>query len=78
MDKKIDIDRAHQVARAVKDFYRLSQLPAGFANHSGDAVDYLCSKNARQKKDLQARSRLIAQGLKFAHSQTARESIESC
>ena len=75
-DKKIDIDGAHQVARAVKDFSRLSQLPAGFTNHPGDAVAYLCWKNARQKKDLQARSRLIAQGLKFAHSQTARESIE--
>ena len=75
-DKKLDIDGAHQVARAVKDFSRLSQLPAGFANHPGDAVAYLCWKNARQKKDLQERSRLIAQGLKFAHSQTAREKIE--
>ncbi|MGK7952776.1 MAG: RuBisCO accumulation factor 1 [Xenococcaceae cyanobacterium] len=75
-DKKLDIDGAHQVARAVKDFSRLSQLPAGFTRHPGDAVAYLCWKNARQKKDLQERSRLIAQGLKFAHSQTARESIE--
>ena len=62
-DKKLDIDGAHQVARAVKDFSRLSQLPAGFANHPGDAVAYLCWKNARQRKDLQERSRLIAQGL---------------
>ena len=75
-DKKIDVDGAHQVARAVKDFSRLSQLPVGFVNHPGDAVAYLCWKNARQRKDLQERSRLIAQGLKFAHSQTARESIE--
>lgn len=75
-DKKLDIDGAHQVARAVKDFSRLSQLPPGFTRHPGDAVAYLCWKNARQKKDLQERSRLIAQGLKFAHSQTARESIE--
>ena len=74
--KKLDVDGAHQVARAMKDFAHLSQLPAGFANHPGDAVAYLCWKNARQKKDLQARSRLIAQGLKFAHSQTAREKIE--
>lgn len=75
-DKKLDVDGAHQVARAVKDFSSLSQLPLGFANHPGDAVAYLCWKNARQKKDLQDRSRIIAQGLKFAHSQTARESIE--
>ncbi len=75
-EKKLDVDGAHQVARAVKDFSRLSQLPPGFTNHPGDAVAYLCWKNARQKKDLQARSRSIAQGLKFAHSQTAREKIE--
>ena len=75
-DKKLDVDGAHQVARAVKDFSRLSQLPPGFTNHPGDAVAYLCWKNARQKKDLQERSRLIAQGLKFAHSPTAREKIE--
>ena len=75
-EKKIDVDGAHQVARAVKDFSRLSQLPSGFANHPGDAVAYLCWKNARQRKDLQERSRLIAQGLKFAYSQTAREQIE--
>lgn len=76
-EKKLDVDGAHQVARAVKDFSRLSQLPPGFTKHPGDAVAYLCWKNARQKKDLQARSRLIAQGLKFAHSQTAREKIET-
>ena len=75
-DKKIDVDGAHQVARAAKDFSRLSQLPPGFTNHPGDAVAYLCWKNARQKKDLQDRSRLIAQGLKFAHSPKAREKIE--
>lgn len=75
-DKKLDVDGAHQVAKAVKDFSRLSQLPPGFTSHPGDAVAYGCWKNARRKKDLQDRSRLIAQGLKFAHSQTARESIE--
>lgn len=75
-EKKLDIDGAHQVARAIKDFARLSQLPPGFTNHPGDAVAYICWKNARQKKDLQERSRFIAQGLKFAYSQTAREKIE--
>ena len=37
---------------------------------------YMSWKRARRKKDLQERSRLIAQGLKFAHSQTAREALE--
>ncbi|MGK7878185.1 MAG: RuBisCO accumulation factor 1 [Xenococcaceae cyanobacterium] len=76
LEKKLDLDGAHAVARAIKDFSRLSRLPEGFSNHPGDAVAYQCWKWARGKKDIQERSRLIAQGLKFAHSQTAREQIE--
>ena len=74
--KKLDVDGAREVAKALKEFSRLSQLPTGFSQHPGDAVAYQCWKRARQKKDLQERSRFIAQGLKFAHSQTAREAIE--
>lgn len=74
--KKLDVDGAYEVAKAVKDSSRLSQLPAGFSRNPGDAVAYQCWKLARQKKDLQERSRLIAKGLKYAHSQTAREQIE--
>ncbi len=75
-DKKSDVDEAHEIAKAVQDVSRLSQLPGGFTNHPGDMVAYLCWKRARQKKDLQERSRLIAKGLKFASSQSAREAIE--
>lgn len=75
-EKNLDIDGAHEVAKAVKDVSRLSQLPNEFTNHPGDAVAYLYWKRARQKKDLQERTRLIAQGLKFAHSATARAAIE--
>ena len=75
-DKKSDVDEAHEIAKAVKEVSRLSQLPGGFTNHPGDMVAYLCWKRARQKKDLQERSRLIAKGLKFASSQSAREAIE--
>ncbi|NEO25382.1 MAG: hypothetical protein F6K03_00415 [Kamptonema sp. SIO4C4] len=74
--KQLDVDEAHEVARAIKDFSRYSTPPDGFSRHPGDAVAYQCWKRARAKKDLQARSRLIAQGLKFANTATAREKIE--
>ncbi|WP_036479812.1 RuBisCO accumulation factor 1 [Myxosarcina sp. GI1] len=75
-DKQLDVDEAHQVARVIQDVSRLSQLPEAFTNHPGDWVAYTNWKRARQKKDLQERSRLIAKGLKFAHSPTARAEIE--
>jgi hypothetical protein len=75
-EKKLDIDGAHEIARIVKDVSRMSQLPEGFTKNPGDMVAYSCWKHARQRKDLQERSRLIAKGLKFAHSQSARETIE--
>lgn len=75
-DKRLDIDGAHLVAKAMKDVSRLSQLPEAFTSHPGDWVAYLSWKQAKSQKDLQQRSRLIAQGLKFAHSASAREAIE--
>lgn len=74
--KKLDVDGAHLVARAVREVARISQLPQGFTRHPGDAMAYQCWKGARQKKDLQERSRLIAQGFKFVYSQSAREELE--
>ncbi|MBR8828089.1 MAG: hypothetical protein DSM107014_09350 [Gomphosphaeria aponina SAG 52.96 = DSM 107014] len=75
-EKKLAGDEARDVAKAIKEFSCYAQLPAGFEDHPGDAVAYQCWKLARQKKDLQERSRLIAKGLRFAHSQTARQQIE--
>ncbi|MDJ0589500.1 MAG: hypothetical protein QNJ72_05815 [Pleurocapsa sp. MO_226.B13] len=75
-DKRLNVDGAHLVAKAIKDVSRMSQLPEAFTNHPGDWVAYLSWKRAKAQKDLQHRSRLIAQGLKFAHSATAREAIE--
>jgi Rubisco Assembly chaperone C-terminal domain/Rubisco accumulation factor 1 alpha helical domain/Rubisco accumulation factor 1 helix turn helix domain len=75
-EKKLDIDGAHEVARAIKDFARLSNLPEGFTNHAGDAVAYQCWCRAREKKDLQDKARFISQGLKYAHSDGARGAIE--
>ncbi len=76
VEKGLDLDEARDVAKALKDFSRLSELPAGFTNHPGDAVAYQAWKFARQKSDLQERSRLIARGLRFAHSTAARQQVE--
>jgi hypothetical protein len=77
LEKNLDLDEAHDVAKAVKEFSRFSSLPEGFTNHPGDAIAYQTWKLVRQKSDLQERSRLIAKGLRFAHSAAARKAIET-
>lgn len=76
LEKGLDADDAREAAKAVRDFTRMSKQPEGFTSHPGDAIAYQAWKLARQKSDLQERSRLIARGLKFAHSDTARKQIE--
>ncbi|NDJ16006.1 RuBisCO accumulation factor 1 [Myxacorys almedinensis] len=73
---KLDADEVHEVARALKDFSRFGTPPDEFTTHPGDGVAYQAWKAAKQKTDLQERSRLIARGLKFAHSATARQAVE--
>ena len=73
---KLDSTDSREVAKAMKEFSRLRTLPNGFSNHPGDALAYMYWKLAKQQSDLQARSRLIASGLKFAHSDTARQQVE--
>lgn len=75
LSHNLDADDAHEIAKAVKEFSRI-RPPAGFTNAAGDAVAYQCWKLAREKSDLQERSRLIARGLKLAASPTARQQIE--
>jgi len=74
--KALDSEEAKEVAKAVKEFARLKQKPEGFTEHPGDAIAYQVWRLARQKTDLQERSRLIAKGLRFVHSQSARTAIE--
>lgn len=76
VEKGIDSEGAREIAKAVKETSYLSRLPEGFSDHSGDAVAYQCWKSARQTDDLQERSRLIARGLQFAHTATARQQLE--
>lgn len=77
VDKNLTQPEAHDIAKAIKDFSYLNSLPEGFTETAGDAVAYHYWKLARGKKDLQARSRLIAQGLRYVDSTTAREQIEN-
>ncbi len=74
--RNIDSEGAREVAKAIKDFSKRSTPPEGFTNHPGDAVAYQYWKTAREHNDLQERSRLIARGLMFAHTQAARQQIE--
>jgi hypothetical protein len=76
VSRNLDSEGAREVAKAIKEFSRRSSLPEGFTNHPGDAVAHEYWKVARQQNDLQERSRLIARGLMFAHSQQARQCIE--
>lgn len=73
---KLDSDEAHDLTRTLKDFARVRKPPEAFSNHPGDAVAHQSWVQARQKSDLQERSRLIAKGLKFAHSTSARKELE--
>ncbi len=76
LEKNLDLEEAREAARAVKECSRVKTLPSGFTHHPGDAFAYQIWKQARQKSDLQERSRLIAKGLRFAHSEAARKQIE--
>lgn len=76
LTKNVETDEVREVARAIKEFSRRIKLPDGFSAHAGDAVAYQCWKLARQKADLQERARLIAKGLSFAQSETARQQLE--
>ncbi|MFB2937780.1 RuBisCO accumulation factor 1 [Aerosakkonemataceae cyanobacterium BLCC-F154] len=73
---QLNSEDAKEVAKAIKDFSRLRVPPAGFGNHAGDAMAYHYWRLARQQSDLQERSRLIAKGLRFAHTDAARQQVE--
>lgn len=76
-DRKMDMDDARELAKAMKDFTRISQPSAEFSSHPGDIMAYFAWRAAKQKTDLQARSLLIAKGLQHAQTQTARKQIEA-
>ncbi len=74
-----DSTAAHEFAKAVREYGRRSKPPAGFQPFDqapGDALAHHYWKLARQQSNLQERSRLIASGLRYADSDTARKQLE--
>jgi hypothetical protein len=76
VERGLDFDETREVVKAFKEFTYLKQPPAGFAALPGDALAWQCWRSARQQADLQARSRLIAKGLRFAQTPEARAQLE--
>jgi hypothetical protein len=76
LERNLDMDGARDLAKAMKDFSRISQPPAEFSSHPGDVMAYFAWRSAKQTSDLQARSLLIAKGLRFARTEAARQQIE--
>lgn len=76
VEKGIDSEGARDVAKALKEFDWLSKPPEEFSASASDAVAYHYWKLARQQPDLQIRSRLIAQALRFATNDVSRRQVE--
>ncbi|MEN9227012.1 MAG: RuBisCO accumulation factor 1 [Thermostichus sp. DRC_bins_24] len=76
LSRNLNADDAHEIARAVKNYAQLQQLPEGFTDHPGDAVAYQAWKTARQTRDVQERTRAIGRAFQYVHSDEARRHIE--
>ncbi|MEL7351548.1 MAG: RuBisCO accumulation factor 1 [Cyanobacteria bacterium P01_A01_bin.116] len=72
----LDSDQVKDIVKGLRDFTYSDTPPAGFEKTMGDAAAYHYWRLARQQGDLQARSRLIAQSLRFATSDEARSKVE--
>ncbi len=75
-NRNIDSEGSKEVAKAFKEFSYMKQPPDGFSHHPGDAIAYQYWRYVKQKTDLADKTRLIARGLMFAHTQSARNQIE--
>lgn len=76
LEKNLDVLEAKDVVKAIKEASNVANLPEGFTRHPGDAVVLQVLKASQGKLDPQERTRLIARGLRFAHSDRARAAIE--
>ncbi len=72
----LDSEDMRDLVKPIKEYSYRKETPEGFGDGPGDAIAYHFWKLARQKDDLADRSRLIAQGLRFANSAAARQQIE--
>jgi Rubisco Assembly chaperone C-terminal domain/Rubisco accumulation factor 1 alpha helical domain/Rubisco accumulation factor 1 helix turn helix domain len=76
-DRKMDMDEAREIGKSMKDFSRISQPTAEFSSHPGDIMAYFAWRTAKQKTDFQSRSALIARGLKYVQTDSARKQVEA-
>jgi len=74
---QFDADQTRALAKAYREFQQLRERPSSFTDHPGDALAYQYWRWARERSDLQDRSRLIAQGLQMVHSSEARQQLQS-
>lgn len=72
----LDSEQVKEIVKGLRDFTYSETPPEGFERTMGDAAAYHYWRLARQQSDLQARSRLIAQSLRFVTSASARSKIE--
>ena len=72
----LDSETVRDLVKPIKEYTYRKENPPGFGDGPGDALAFHFWKLARQKDDLQDRSRLIALGLRFAESVEARQHIE--
>lgn len=72
----LDSEQVKEVVKALRDFYYSEAPPPGFEKTMGDGAAYYYWRLARQQSDLQTRSKLIAQALRFATSDSARSKAE--
>jgi Rubisco Assembly chaperone C-terminal domain/Rubisco accumulation factor 1 alpha helical domain/Rubisco accumulation factor 1 helix turn helix domain len=75
-DRNLDSEGSKEVTKAVKEYADLRRLPENFAQHPGDAVAYQYWRYASQQNNLMEKTRLVARGLVFAHSNGARQELE--
>lgn len=72
----LDSEEVRDLVKPIKEYSYRKENPPGFGDGPGEAVAFHFWKLARQKDDLQDRSRLIAQGLRFAEGPESRQQIE--
>jgi hypothetical protein len=75
-NRSIDSEGSKEVAKAFKEFSYMRQPPEGFTHHPGDAMAYQYWRYVKQQVDMTEKTRLIARGLMFAHTQGARSQLE--
>lgn len=73
---RLDLAATKEVIKAMRDLALLSNLPAGFSQHPGDAIAYQCYLTAQKSSQTGQATKSILKGLQYVHSDSARRLIE--